>query len=160
MTQYITPEAYQKLKKELEELKTVKRQEIAQRIKEAKDLGDLSENASYQEAKEAQSKLETQILELESYLKTVTLIHHPKTNGKLVEVGSTVLVQSVLVQSLTPPRAKKTFIITGSLEANPLEGRISNESPLGQAFLKKKKGDIVVVKTPKGEVKYKILKIT
>jgi len=154
MTQYITPEAYQKLKKELEELKTVKRQEIAQRIKEAKDLGDLSENASYQEAKEAQSKLESQILELESYLKTVSLIHHPKTNNDLVEVGST-----VLVQSLTPPRARKTFIITGSLEANPLEGKISNESPLGKAFLKKKKGEVVVVKTPKGEVKYKILKI-
>lgn len=155
MTQYITPEAYQKLKKELEELKTVKRQEIAQRIKEAKDLGDLSENASYQEAKEAQSELESQILELESYLKTVNLIHHPKTNSNLVEVGST-----VLVQSLTSPRVKKTFIITGSLEANPLEGKISNESPLGQAFLKKKKGEIVVVKTPKSEVKYKILKIS
>lgn len=155
MTQYITPEAYQKLKEELEELKTVKRREIAQRIKEATDLGDLSENASYQEAKEAQSKLETRILELESYLKTVSIIRHPKTNGQLVEIGST-----IIVQSLTPPREKKTFTITGSLEANPLEGKISNESPLGQAFLKKKEGEIVVVKTPKGEVKYKILKIS
>lgn len=155
MTQYITPETYQKLKKELEELKTVKRKEIAQRIKEAKDLGDLSENASYQEAKEAQSKLETRILELESYLKTVSIIQKPKKNGQVVELGST-----VEVISLSKPREKKTFTITGSLEANPLEGKISNESPLGQAFLKKKKGETVVVKTPKGEVKYKILKIS
>ena len=155
MTQYITPEAYEKLKKELEELKTVKRREITQRIKEAKDLGDLSENASYEEAKEAQSKLETRILELESYLKTVSLIKQPKTNHHFVEIGS-----KIEVLSLTPPRQKKTFIITGSLEANPLEGKISNESPLGQAFLKRKKGEIVVVKTPKGEVKYKILKIS
>lgn len=154
MTQYITPETYEKLKKELEELKTIKRREIAQRIKEAKDLGDLSENASYQEAKEAQSQLETRILELESYLRTASIIHRPKTNGQLVELGST-----VLVVSLSRPREKKTFIITGSFEANPLEGKISNESPLGQAFLKKKKGEIVIVKTPKGEVKYKIVDI-
>ncbi len=154
MTQYITEEAYEKLKKELEELKTVKRKEIAQRIKEAKDLGDLSENASYQEAKEAQSQLESRILELESFLKTVSIIKQPKLKGKIVQMGST-----VIVTSLGPKREKKKFTITGSLEANPLEGKISNESPLGQAFLNKKKGEIAVVKTPKGEVKYKIVDI-
>lgn len=154
MTQYITEEAYERLKKELEELKTIKRREIAQRIKEAKDLGDLSENSSYQEAKEAQSALESRILELESYLKTVSIIKPSKNKNKVVEVGSTVEVCLV-----DKPKEIKRFTITGSLEANPLEGKISNESPLGQAFLNKKKGEIAVVKTPKGEVKYKILKI-
>jgi len=142
---YLSPEAYRKLQEELEMLKTVKRKEIALKIQEAKELGDLSENAAYQEAKDAQAALETRILDLELLLKNSTLIK-PRKNSGIVEVGS-----QVTVQSLSFPRPK-TILIIGAQEADPAQGKISNESPLGKAFLGRKKGETVVVKTPKGEV--------
>lgn len=151
---YITPETYKSLKEELEQLKTVKRREIALKIQEAKELGDLSENAAYQEAKDAQAALETKILELETILKNASIIR-PTKNSSVVVIGST-----ITVESLTAPKTKKQFTIIGSQEANPALGKISNESPLGKSFLGHKKGDIVIVKTPKGEVKYKILDIS
>ncbi|MDQ5883016.1 MAG: transcription elongation factor GreA [Patescibacteria group bacterium] len=151
---YLSPEAYRKLQEELEMLKTVKRKEIALKIQEAKELGDLSENAAYQEAKDAQAALETRILDLELLLKNSTLIK-PRKNSGIVEVGS-----QVTVQSLSLPKTKKQFLIIGAQEADPAQGKISNESPLGKAFLGRKKGETVVVKTPKGEVKYKILNVS
>jgi len=151
---YITAEAYKALKEELNELKTIKRKEIAQMLQDAKELGDLAENAAYQEAKEIQSVLETRILQLEIFFKDVSIIHH-STNNYIVELGST-----IEIKSLTQPINKKVFIITGSHEAKPIEGKISNLSPLGKAFLGHKKGDIILVNTPQGEVKYKILKIS
>ena len=151
---YITPEAYKKLKEELNILKTVKRKEIALKIQEAKELGDLSENAAYQEAKDTQAALETKILEIEILLKNASLIHPTKNNG-LVELGS-----AVTVQSLSLARTKRQFTIIGAQEANPAEGKISNESPLGKSFLHHKKGDIIIVKTPKGDVKYKIIEVS
>ena len=151
---YITSETYKTLRTELEELKTKKRKEIAQAIQEAKELGDLSENAAYQEAKEAQTVLETRILELEDFLKNVSIISRPSKNGK-VELGSTIEVISSI-----KGQGKKFFTIVGSAEAKPSEGKISNISPLGRAFLGKKQGEVVLVKTPQGEVKYKILKIS
>ena len=150
---YLSPEAYRKLQEELEMLKTVKRKEIALKIQEAKELGDLSENAAYQEAKDAQAALETRILDLELLLKNSTLIK-PRKNSDLVEVGS-----QVTVQSLSSPKTKKQFLIIGAQEADPAQGKISNESPLGKAFLGHRKGEVVIVKTPKGEVKYKIVDI-
>ncbi|MGC8651349.1 MAG: transcription elongation factor GreA [Minisyncoccia bacterium] len=150
---YITPESYKKLKEELDFLKTTKRKEIALKVQEAKDLGDLSENAAYQETKELQSALETRILELELLLKNASLIHPNKDNGS-VGLGS-----SLLVQNITKSNLKREFTIIGAHEANPAEGKISNESPLGKAFLGHKKGDIIIVKTPQGDVKYKILNI-
>jgi len=151
---YVTPEAYKALKQELEELKTKKRKEIAEIIQDAKELGDLAENAAYQEAKDAQSVLETRILQLEMFLKNISIIRH-SSNNHVIELGST-----IEVKSLTKSRNKKVFTIVGSHEAKPIEGRISNESPLGRAFLGHSKGEIILVNTPQGEVKYKILKIS
>lgn len=146
---YISPEGLKKLKKEFEELKN-KKQEIATRIEEAKAQGDLSENAEYTEAKEAQSFNEGRIVELEEIIKNYTVITKSK-NQSTVNIGSTVEFKS--------GNKVNTFTIVGSEEANPGENFISNESPLGQAFLNKKVGDVVEVKTPGGEVKYKIIKI-
>ncbi len=152
-TNYLTAEAYKKLKEELEYLRKVKRKEIAQRVQEAKELGDLSENADYQKAKEDQAALESRIIELEEFLKRAVIIQPKKTDR--VEIGSIIEVEN-LSQSTSK---KQVFTIVGSHEAQPLEGRISNESPLGKAFLGKKVGEIVDVETPKGKVQYKILKI-
>lgn len=150
---YLSPEAYKKLKEELEYLKKVKRKEIIQKLQEAKELGDLSENAAYQEAKEAQSALESQIMELEEFLKHASIIQKKKTNK--VELGSTIEVIGVIKGK----KVKREFTIVGSHETQPMEGKISNESPLGQAFLGKSVGEEVIIKTPEGEIKYKILKI-
>ncbi len=154
MTQYLSSEAYRSLKQELKELKTTRRREIAQKLQEAKELGDLSENAAYQEAKREQSELETKILEIEEFLRNASIIRKSKNHNGLVRIGSTITV--VL---MSQPKVKKVFTISGSLEANPKLGKISNVSPLGKAFLGHKKGDVVIVKTPKGMVKYKIIDI-
>ena len=151
---YVTSEAYKAIKEELEELKTKKRKEIAEIIQDAKELGDLSENAAYQDAKDSQSVLETRILQLEIFLKNISIIRHA-SNNHVVELGST-----IEVESLTKSGNKKVFTIVGSHEAKPIESRISNESPLGRAFLGRSKGEIILVKTPQAEVKYKILKIS
>ena len=148
--QYISKEGLEELKKELQELKTGKRREIAQRLQEAKSLGDLSENAEYLEAKESQSALESRILELEEIIKHSRVIEKP-TNKNCVSIGSTVEVKF--------DGRSREFTIVGSEEANPAEGRISNESPLGKAFLSRKTGEEIEVKTPKGKVRYKILNI-
>jgi len=151
---YITSEAYKALKRELGELKTIKRKEIAQMLQEAKELGDLSENAAYQEAKETQSVLETRILQLEIFFKDASIIRR-SPNNHIVQLGST-----IEIKSLTQPINNKVLTIVGSHEAKPIEGRISNESPLGKAFLGHAKDDILLVNTPQGDVKYKILKIS
>lgn len=147
---YLSPGGIEALSKELKELKTKKRQEIAKRIQEAKELGDLSENAAYFEAKDAQSLNEARIAELEDLLKTAVVIEAP-TEEDIVRIGSTVEVKS--------GNNTEVFTIVGSAEAKPLEGKISNESPLGRAFLNKGVGDEFEVKTPAGIAKYKIIKI-
>lgn len=154
MIYYLTPEAFQQLKEELHDLKTRRRKEIVQIIQEAKDLGDLSENAAYQEAKEAQGKLENRIMELEVILKNASLIKKKKHSSDKVEIGS-----SVEIISLSTPKSKRTLTIVGSQEAKPEEGKISNESPLGKTLLGCRRGEVIVVNTPKGAVKYRILKI-
>ena len=151
MSEYLSPQGLEKLKRELEELKTVKRREIASRLEAAKALGDLSENAEYQEAKEAQSLNESQIGEMEEKLRNAVVIKKP-TDLNIVQVGATIDVESDL--------GRETFTIVGSEEASPLEGKISNESPLGKSFLGKKAGETTEIKTPGGMVKYKILKIS
>ncbi|MBI2634000.1 MAG: transcription elongation factor GreA [Parcubacteria group bacterium] len=147
---YISESGLEALKQKLKELKTKKRREIAERLKEAKSMGDLSENAEYQEAKESQEFNESEIFELENRLRRVELIT-TQNGGDKVTVGSTIEVKSGL--------KRRTFTIVGPEEADPVKGFISNESPLGQAFLGKRVGDDVVAKTPGGEVKYKIVKI-
>lgn len=148
--QIITQEGYDKLKKELEELKTVKRREIADRIQKAKDMGDLSENAEYSEAKDAQAFNEGRIIELSQMLKNLTIV---KNTHSHVSIG-----MGSKITAVTDGKERK-FTIVSFNEADPLEGKISNESPLGTAFLNKKKGDTVLVKTPKGEMQYTILKV-
>ncbi len=148
--QIISQEGYNKLKAELELLTTVKRREIADRIEQAKELGDLSENAEYSEAKDAQALNEGRVLELSNILKNVTIVEKRAGNGE-VSMGSQVTVKS--------KKGEMKYLIVSFNEADPLAGKISNESPLGVAFLGKKKGDVAKVETPKGEIEYKILKI-
>lgn len=147
---YLTEDGFRKLKEELEYLKTTKRQEIARRIHEAKELGDLSENAEYSAAKEAKAESEIRIGEIEKILKESSIIEEPKKIG-VVQIGSTIEVENT--------NGSHNFTIVGRNESNPVMGKISNESPLGAAFLGKKTGDKVIVKTPKGANAYKIKKI-
>lgn len=148
--QIITQEGYDKLQEELNFLSTVKRRDIAERIEHAKDLGDLSENAEYSEAKDAQALNEGRIIELVNILKNVTVVTN---NGGHDEVmmGSKVTVKT--------DGKEKQYTIVSFNEADPMSGKVSNESPLGVAFLGKKKGTLVNVETPRGVVEYKILKI-
>jgi len=148
--QIISQEGYDKLKEELDGLTTIKRREIAERIERAKELGDLSENAEYSEAKDAQALNEGKILELMGILKNVTVVE-VVAGGDEVLMGSKITVKS--------EKGEKEYSIVSFNEADPLSGKISNESPLGVAFLHKKKGDMVEVETPRGVVKYKIMKI-
>lgn len=146
--QYVTEEGLKKLEDELHELKTVKRKEIAGRIADAKELGDLSENAEYHEAKEEQGFVESRILELEQMLKNTEVIQHKK-NTKVVQIGSTVTVKPKGGSSMT-------MTIVGSSETDPSKNWISNESPLGKAFLDKTVGDSVEVDVPAGKMSYTI----
>lgn len=150
MTEYLSAEGLEKLKQELEHLKAAKRKEIAERLENAKSLGDLSENAEYQEAKEEQALLEAHIAEHEESIRNAVVIRKKQTTDK-VEIGSTLLAVS--------EHGRETFMIIGSGEANPLKGKISNESPLGKAFLGKRVGDKVEVKTPGGVTVYEIVEI-
>ncbi|MFA4942277.1 MAG: transcription elongation factor GreA [Patescibacteria group bacterium] len=149
--QIITPEGYSKLKDELELLSTTRRREIADRIEKAKELGDLSENAEYTEAKDAQALNEGRIAELTGTLKNVLIVDNNKKSKNEVAMGSTVVVQY--------DGKEKEYTIVSFNEASPADGKISNESPIGLAFLHRSRGDEVVVETPRGEVKYKIIDI-
>lgn len=141
----ITAEGKAELEKELGELKE-RRAEIAERIAAARDYGDLSENAEYDAAREEQGIVETRVLEIEDILQNFQLIADRKSNGK-VQVGSTVDLKN---------GSKVTYRVVGPVEADPLEGKISNESPIGAALMGRKIGDKVTIKTPKGEVTYTI----
>ena len=148
MEHFITQEGLDKLHSELKELRK-KRQEIARMIEEAKQLGDLSENASYTEALDAQSFNEGRIAELEELIRNASIISKQFT--ETVEMGATIEVEI--------DGKARTFTVVGSQEADPAQGRISNESPAGKAFLGHHKNDIVEVKTPKGMVQYTIKSI-
>lgn len=150
--QYFSKEGLEKLKQELEHRINELRPEIAQRIKEAKEMGDLTENAEFAEAKEAQSMNEGRIEELRAVLENAVIISDTKSSsGGIVGVGSTVKVEA--------KDGQQTFTIVGAAESDPAKGNISNESPLGAAFLGHKKGDIVQARTPRGIVEYKILEV-
>ncbi len=148
----LTKEGLEKLQNELEILKTVERQKIAQRIQTAKELGDLSENAEYSEAKEQQALNETRVAEIEDIIKNSEVVDSSKaTSMDKVTIGSTIIVNN--------GKEDKTFTIVGSNEADPLNGKISNESPLAISFIGKKVGDKALVTTPKGTIEYKIKNI-
>lgn len=149
--QYLTKERLEELKKELEDLKVRRRIEIGERLKKAKELGDLSENSEYFEAREEQAQVETLIGELEDMIKNAEIIEKPTTMG-IVSIGSTVEVEK--------NSQRQKFTIVGSNEAKPEQGFISNESPLGSAFLNRKIGEKVMILTPKGKVEYQIMAIS
>ncbi len=149
--QIMSQEGYNKLQEELNFLTTTKRREIAERIERAKELGDLSENAEYSEAKDAQALNEGRVLDLSNILKNVTIVNSTKGSSE-VSMGSTLEVKT--------GQKTQSYTIVSFNEADPLNGLISNESPLGLAFLGRKKGEEVIVETPKGSVRYKIVKIS
>ncbi len=148
---YLSAEGLEKLKQELQDLKTVKRREVASRIEAAKALGDLSENAEYHEAKDEMALMENRIVEIEEILKNVAVIEEEAATPGAVRVGSVV---EVAING-----KQKMFTIVGSNEADPAAGKISNESPIGSALLGAKVGDVVNVKTPAGTVEYEIRSI-
>ncbi len=148
---YITNTGYKKLKEELDWLKNTKRKEVSTRIKEAKELGDISENAEYADAREEQSFTEGRIIEVEDILKNAEIVDSKNSNPNKVEVGDFIVVKQNSEQ--------KEYTIVGASEADPSQGKISNESPIGKAFVGKKKGESFIVKTPKRELKCEILKI-
>lgn len=150
MPTYISAEGLQKLKEELETRKTVTRREIADKIGDAKELGDLSENFEYQEAKEAQGSNEVRISELESMIKDSIIVEEQK-GGDTITLGTTFDAEV--------GGAIKTFQLVGSNEASPLAGKISNESPIGQAFIGRRLGEEVSVAVPSGTMVYKIVRI-
>ncbi len=151
MDKILTENGYKKLKDELEYLKNVALPQVAERIAEAKELGDLSENAEYQDAKDEQGLIAKRIMEIEEILRNATILSTEGVDTEIVEVGNKVVVES--------DGKKFEYEIVGMNEANPSQGKISNESPLGMALLGKKRGDEVELDLPKGKVKYKIVDI-
>ncbi|HSH31481.1 MAG TPA: transcription elongation factor GreA [Candidatus Saccharimonadales bacterium] len=147
---YLTSEGVSRLKEELDDLVRNQRVKIAERLKEAKEYGDLSENIQWDDAKDRQAFIEGRIAEIETILKHSSLIEMPK-GAKVVSLGSTV--------HLELEDGVQRYTIVGSTEANPEEGKISNESPIGQALLGKKPGEEVQVSVPSGTMTYKITKI-
>jgi transcription elongation factor GreA len=149
----LTPEGYEKLKQEIETLRTVKRREVAERIRIAREFGDIQENAEYDDAKNEQALLEHRIATLEDRLRNARVIEAGEVTTDVVSIGSLVRIRDV--------DAKKTFEyhIVGSAEANPAENKLSNESPVGKAILGRKKGETVEVTAPRGAMKFKILEI-
>ena len=150
----LTPEGYEKLKEEIEHLSTHKRREVADRIRIAREFGDIQENSEYDDAKNEQALLEARIAKLEERLRDARIIEAGDITAGVVSVGSVVRLRDV--------DAKETveYYIVGSAEANPAEQKLSNESPVGKAILGKKKGETVEVPTPRGgSLKYKILDI-
>lgn len=148
---FITEDGLEKIREELKTLKAVKRREIAQRIQEAKELGDLSENAEYVEAKNEQAFVEGRIAELETVIKNAVIIQAPQ-HSEQVRVGSKVKVKG-------DGGTVETYAIVGSNESDPTQGRISNESPLGQALVGKRVGDDVEIEVPRGRRVLRIIAI-
>ena len=149
----LSAERFEELKQELTYLKTVREKEVAELIKEARSFGDLSENSEYDEAKNEQGKLYSRIAELEEILSNYTIISEQEKNMDIVHVGNTVVVEDLEFSE------EETYQIVGSQEADPMNGRISEESPFGRALLGRKAGDEVVGEAPAGNIRYKITAI-
>lgn len=149
----LTQEGYQKLEDEVEFLKTVRRREVADRIKVAISFGDISENAEYDEAKNEQAQMEERILKLENMIRKAVIIDESKIDVNVVTIGSIVKVNDVEFDE------DVEYVIVGSAEADPYDGKISNESPVGKALLGRTIGDVVEVQVPDGVAKFEILEI-
>ncbi len=149
---FLTPEGLVKLEEELEYLRTVRRQDVAEKIQQSKELRSSVISPEYEEAKNEQGFVEGKILEIERIIKSAKIIHHEDINVDFVEVGNEVRVQ-------LQDGSEEHYTIVGSAEAKPGEGRISNESPMGKALLGKRVGDEVEVEAPAGPLKLRILEI-
>jgi transcription elongation factor GreA len=149
----LTLEGYEKLKQEIDVLSTDKRREVADRIRVAREFGDISENAEYDDAKNEQAMLEHKIAQLEERLLNARVIDAGDVDLSVVSVGAKVRLRDVDANQTVE------YVIVGSAEANPAEAKLSNESPVGKAIIGKKKGETVEVTAPRGSLKYKILDI-
>ncbi|MBI4835681.1 MAG: transcription elongation factor GreA [Candidatus Abawacabacteria bacterium] len=149
----LTKEGLDALVIELNTLKTVRRKEVAQRLKEAISYGDLSENAEYTEARDEQAFVEGRILQLEQQIKNAKIISGTKKHVTIVQIGHSVVLKNLISNQ------KETYVIVGSTEADPLNGKISNESPVGKSILGKEVGSKVDVLVPEGHAQYEILSI-
>jgi len=150
---YMTEEGKEKLEKELHVLKTEKRKEVVERIKIARDFGDLSENSEYDSAKEEQAFVETRIATLEKMIRNAVIIENDENNIDVVSLGRKVTFIEL------PDGEEETYTIVGSAEADPFEGKISNDSPMAKSLLGQEKGTEVMVPTPGGEIKVKIVDV-
>ncbi len=149
----LTPEGYERLRDEIEYLSTTKRREVAERIRIAREFGDIAENAEYDDAKNEQAMLEHRIATLEERLRDARVIEDHEVSSDAVSIGTRVRLKDI--------EANRTveYHIVGSAEANPAENKLSNESPVGRAILGRKKGETVEVTAPRGTLKFKILEI-
>ncbi len=149
----VSKEGLKKLEAELEQLKTVKRREVAERIKIAREFGDISENSEYEDAKNEQAFVEGRIQTLEKMLRQAHVVDEKEQDPEHIHIGSKVTVQDLDEQ------VEEVFEIVGSTEADPIKNRISNESPVGKALLGGRPGDVVEVNVPIGKIRFKILQI-
>lgn len=149
----LTYEGLKKLEEELQDLKIVRRKDVAAKIKEARGQGDLSENAEYDAAKEEQAEIEARIVQLEKMLRNAEVIDEEDLDQDIISIGSKVTLLDIEFNE------EIAYLIVGSTEADPIKGRISNESPLGLALLQRKKDETVTVEAPDGTIEYRILSI-
>ena len=149
----LTYDGLKKLEDELQELKVIRRKDVASRIKEARKQGDLSENAEYDAAKEEQAEIEARIALVEKMLRNAEVIDEEELDQESISIGSKVKVLDMEFKE------EVEYFIVGSTESDPANGRISNESPLGSALLGKRSGEVVTVEAPRGQFKYKVLEI-
>ena len=149
----LTPEGLKKIEDKLEHLKSIRRQEVSERIKQAIGFGDISENSEYDDAKNEQAFIEGEILELEKIIRSARLIDTGDIKENEVGIGSTLKLKDIEFGEVDQ------FIIVGSAEADPINNRISNESPVGRAVLGRRVGDTVTVNSPDGKIKYKVMEI-
>ncbi|MBB6669605.1 transcription elongation factor GreA [Cohnella nanjingensis] len=149
----LTPDGLKKLEEELENLKSVKRREVAERIKVAIGYGDISENSEYEDAKNEQAFIEGRIITLEKMLRNARIINNDEIDLDTVSIGSTVVVEDKEFDEIVE------YTIVGTAESDPLKNKISNESPVGRAIIGKKKGALVEVSVPAGIIQYKIVDI-
>ena len=150
----LTYDGLKNMEAELENLKTVRRKDVAEKIKEARGQGDLSENAEYDAAKEEQAEIEARIVQLEKMLRNAEVIDEEEGAKDTISLGTTVTVLDVEFDE------EMEYTIVGSAEADPMNGRISNESPVGMALLGHKKDDIIMIETTDGVVEFKVLRFT
>jgi len=149
----ITPEGLENLKEELEVLQTVRRREVAERIKEAREFGDISENSEYDDAKNEQAQVEARISSLEQKLRNARVVDTEHVSTETVSIGNRVKLRN------TDNKETIEYAIVGSAEADPRKGRLSNESPVGKAVLGRKKGEKVTIPAPRGALEYQIVSI-